>query len=300
MTLIPTDGPLKIDGFRFRNQHGQEVHLVGPIICCRSDSNPSSSKPDGWPLVNETNLDRFAAASANYTHIRLGPFVKAGEGATFVGYKMVGDKVDLTQWNPAFWDLVHATVQLAKDRGIYVEVSLIDCWTFKHDLSAWGPSHNIQNYSGGNCSVVGKAPHAKAKKWVRKVVDVLGEFDNVLWQDGNEVFDCHQNATAWTKGLKQFVRDREGEKGFRQHPFGTNSHQPELKTVGYEIYHAQVPTHSAGRPRIFNEYQTLTSANQWKQKALQAKTLESNFMLWRGNLNPAEWKKALGFIDDVL
>jgi hypothetical protein len=300
MPLIPTDGPLQIDGFRFRNQHGQNVPLLGPIICCRSDVDPDSSKPDGWPLVNEANLDRFAEAGANYTHVRLGPFIPTGEGAQFVGYKVIGSKVDLTQWNPPFWDLARSVVRMARDRGIYVEVSLIDCWLFKHDLSAWGPSHNIQHYSGGTCAVVGTTPHAKAKKWARKVVDALGEFDNVLWQDGNEVFDCHQDATKWVKGLKQIVRDREGEKGFRQHPFGTNSHQPALKSVGYEIYHKQVPTHSAGRPRIFNEYQTLTSANQWKEKALQAKSLKSSFMLWRGNLNPAQWNKALGFIKDVI
>ena len=87
---------------------------------------------------------------------------------------------------------------------------------------------------------------------------------------------------------------------FRQHPFGTNSHQLSLKSVGYEIYHQATPTHSAGVPRIFNEYQTLTSANQWKERALQAKALKSSFMLWRGNLNPNQWDKALGFIQDVL
>lgn len=284
-----TNGPLHIDDHRFLDRSGRKVYLLGGITCC------NSAKSRGWPLVNPSVLDEIAANRGNYSHIRVGPNSLTSPDGDHVGYARAGDKLDLTQWDESFFPRVRGVVDSARARGIYIEVSLIDAWLFKHRHDAWVGSANLQGFEAGGCDQFGAAPHAHAERWVRKVVREIGMLDNVLWQDGNEVFDCGHDATAWVTGLHAIVRDEEARNGFGEHPFGTNSHQHDLAFVGrntYEIVHDTEAPRAVGRPLLVNEYPALGPEDVCEQIAQGAHN-ESSFMVWRGNMSGSQWIQAL-------
>jgi hypothetical protein len=290
----PTNGPLKLDAHRLKDKSGNRVYLLGAIICC------GDAKERGWPLIDEANLDLHAEHGANYTHIRLGPNSALPESPDrdHTGYGRISDTVlDLNTWDPTYWERVANCVEAARQRGTYVEVSLIDVWTLKHQAlaSAWWKEANKQHFNLGTTAIVNVKPHARALAWVRKVVDVLGAFDNVLWLDGNEVFDAHSpDPTAWVTGLHDAVRERETERGFKHHLFGTNSHVRALRFLSntYEAFHTKEAVASAGRPVIVNEYSTITPL-QYKAAALDAVHKESSFMAWKGGQTNSQWQQTL-------
>jgi hypothetical protein len=296
MQPTPTAGPLKMVAHRFKNDHGDPVYLLGAIVCC------GDAKAHGWPLVDEETLDKFAAHGANYTHIRLGPNSLTSPDADHTGYARVGNKLDLNAWDDSYWSRVRDCVEAARVRGIYTEVSLIDIWCFKHqaETCAWYGPANLQGYNIGSTAAVSQAPQTRHKKWVEKVVDELGAFDNVMWLDGNEVFDAHQDATAWTTGIHDIVRARETAKGFRHHVFGTNSQQPQLKWLSntYEVYHEKTARASQGRPLITNEYGTITP-DEYRKQAFSAVNKESSFMAWKGGQTSSQWEKTLDYMSQV-
>lgn len=304
----PTNGPLKMQAHRFTDGKGKKLYLLGAIVCC------GDAKEKGWPLVDVPTLDLFAEHGANYTHIRLGPnsALPNSPDRDHTGYARVSDTVlDLNGWDESYWERVRNCVEACRERGIYVEVSLIDVWVLKHSglpdqVCAWRKAANKQGFDLGTPAIVNVKPHPRAIAWVKKVVDEIGKYDNVMWLDGNEVFDAHSpDATNWVTGIHDCVRERETEKGFRHHVFGTNSHQRKLRFLKntYEVFHTKTAEHSLGRPLIVNEYGDLAAqdkmAEEWKKQALSAVHQESSFMLWKGGMTNTEFTQALTYMQEV-
>ncbi len=52
--------------------------------------------------------------------------------------------------------------------------------------------------------------------YVRKVIDTLGDLDNVLWEIGNE---CHADSAAWQYHMIRFVKAHDATRA-KQHPVG--------------------------------------------------------------------------------
>ena len=73
----------------------------------------------------------------------------------------------------------------------------------------------------GNAGPV--APGSIHEAWIRKVVLETGGFDNVIYEDGNEIGLVPSYAAAWTTSMQAIVRDEETKNGYGHHLFGTNS-----------------------------------------------------------------------------
>lgn len=266
LAAAPIVQPLAAEGTRF------SVPLRGAVICCED------AKDNGWPLVSLKALRALARAGANWTHVRLGPFPPWAEGRAFAASSDDGG------WNPAFWNRLRRLLAEAARLGIYVEVDVIDGWALEHGRSAFREG----------CSVTHREPQRHHLRWIRKVVAETGDFPNVMYQVGNETFDC--DATLqWEVGVRDALRAALGD---RRRLIGTNSHDPEIEAhfdyVARHVEEAQAPS---DRPVIVNETSPLTPA-QFREQLEAARRLGSTFVLWRGTMNGRQWQRALRFLQD--
>jgi hypothetical protein len=265
---VPDAGPtmaLVARGGWLGTVEGHSVQVRGAVSCCGGGF--------GWPLFDEAWLDTVAPRGATFLHMRLGPFLTTGNGetdwaATGGGYVEANGKADLTRFNEPFWARVRELLQKARDRRLYVEVDVADGWAVKHcrwgdipGYSAWDPAFNVQGFDGCATAASGAvAPGSVHDAWIRKVVAETGRFDNVLYQDGNEVGLVQGYDPAWTDSMRAVIRDEESRRGYLPHVFGTNSGDAtamQLPGVDYLEFHQDEPlnpTQCFGKPCFVNEY----------------------------------------------
>ena len=107
------------------------------------------------------------------------------------GYALGGHKFDLDRWEPAYFERLHGFVTVARDAGVFVEVTLFS----SHYGEGWerSPLHVFNNVNG-----VGDLPkerantldngdlRARQEALVRKVVSELKDEDNVYFEVQNE------------------------------------------------------------------------------------------------------------------
>lgn len=261
LAAAPITQPLTARGTAF------SAELRGAVICCQE------AKKNGWPLVSRKALRQMARAGANWTHVRLGPYPPEAEGPEFAAYQAGGS------WNAAFWERVRGVLAEAARLGIYVEVDVIDAWAFEHGRTAFRE----------DCSAMARAPQRHHLRWVRKVAAETGDFPNVMYQVGNETFDCDASP-AWEIGVRDELR---AALGTRARLIGTNSHDPDLEPeFDYAARHVEEAQRPGPRPVIVNETAPLTPA-EFRAQHAAARALGSTFVLWRGRMNGRQWGRAL-------
>ncbi|MGC9326045.1 MAG: DUF6298 domain-containing protein [Candidatus Hinthialibacter sp.] len=166
------------------------------------------------------------------------------------GKAMDGEpKFDLTKFNPVFFDRLRDRVFAAREKGLYVGVMLFQGFSIEQKGkkgvnprlgNPWEghPFHaknNINGIDGDlNHDGEGEEVHTLAdpkilqlqENYVKKMIDVLNGFDNVIWEIGNE---CSGLSTEWQYHMIRFIKDYEKSKPF-QHPvwmtFQWSGHTP--------------------------------------------------------------------------
>jgi hypothetical protein len=157
------------------------------------------------------------------------PWMRTGPGTARDGEP----KFDLTRFNPEYFDRLRDRVAAARDRGIYVAVMLFEGWELQF-TDGWQhhPFHGPNNVNGVEAdsdgdgkgiefntlpsTEAGRRVLALQEAYVRKVIDAVNEFDNVLYEICNE---SHGGSTAWQYHLIRFVKQYQGGKP-KQHPVG--------------------------------------------------------------------------------
>ena len=154
------------------------------------------------------------------------PYARTGPGKALDGKP----KFDLTRFNPDYFDRLRRRVRAAGERGIYVSVMLFEGWGLQFASGAWEghPFHPKNNVNGidGDANPDGKgveihelgkrAVTAIQEAYVRKVIDTVNEFDNVLYEISNE---NHPPSTEWQYHMIRFIKAYEKTKPHR-HPVG--------------------------------------------------------------------------------
>lgn len=266
LLAAPILQPLTVRGNTF------SAELRGAVICCQD------AKKNGWPLVSRKALRKLARAGVNWTHVRLGPYPPQAEGPDFAAYRPDGS------WNEGFWGRVRDALAEAARLGIHVEVDVIDAWAFEHGHSAFGE----------DCSAMAGPPRRHHLRWIRKVVAETADLPNVMYQVGNETFDC-KASPAWELGVRDALR---AALGPRARLIGTNSQDRALETeFDYATRHADEAQPPGPRPVIVNETGPLTPA-QFRAQQAAARALGSTFVLWRGHMDGRQWSRALRFLSE--
>jgi len=137
-------------------------------------------------------------------------------------------------FNQAYFDRLRTRVAAAQKRGIYVSVMLFEGWSVERKGQVGNPwqghpfnrANNINGIDGDlNNDGDGKEIHTLSvpqeitnlqKSYVRKVIDTLNDFNNVLWEIGNE---HHPESVEWQCHIIEFIHEYEKGKP-KQHPVG--------------------------------------------------------------------------------
>jgi len=139
-------------------------------------------------------------------------------------------RFDLTQFDPEYFQRLRTRVKAARDRGIYTSVMLFEGWAMQHAPGAWAhhPCHPRNHVNGLTVDADGDgnglelytlrdpAVTAVQETYVRKVIETVNEFDNVLSEISNE---NHPGSTEWQYHFIRFIKNGEA-KLRRQHPVG--------------------------------------------------------------------------------
>jgi len=160
-----------------------------------------------------------------------GPYARTGPGTALDGKP----KFDLTQLNQAYFDRMRQRVIEAGTRGIYVGVMLFNGWSvatkpgFALNNPWRGHPFNVANNVNGidgDTNGDGFGPESQTlgnsaltafqEAYVRKVIDAVGDLDNVLYEISNESDPSSKN---WHYHMIQVIRSYEATKP-KQHPVG--------------------------------------------------------------------------------
>ncbi|GAB6164137.1 hypothetical protein JCM19992_01370 [Thermostilla marina] len=163
------------------------------------------------------------------------PYRRTGPGKAADGLP----KFDLEQFDESFFRRLRARVEAAREHRIYVAVMLFQGFSVEqkgtdgvdpHKGNPWeGHPFNAQNNINGidgdlNHDGEGIEVHTLAdpqitrlqERFVAKVIDTLGDLDNVVWEICNE---GHRGSLAWQDHMARFIRETEKKRSL-QHPIG--------------------------------------------------------------------------------
>jgi hypothetical protein len=237
----------------FENATGQIVYLTGSHTWSNLQDNGTVDPP---PTFNYTAyLDFLDAHHHNFFRlwaweqakwtveissdywITPGPFLRTGPDTALDGKP----KFDVSQFNQAYFDRLRSRVQDAGARGIYVSVMLFDGWSVAqkggiglnnpwkgHPFNAANNINAIDGDTNGDgqgleSQTLGiSAVTAIQDAYVRKVIDAVGDLDNVLYEIDNE---GDPTSRDWQYHMIQVIRDYEATKP-KQHPIGMTAMWP--------------------------------------------------------------------------
>jgi len=161
--------------------------------------------------------------------VRPFPWARTGPGLALDGKP----KFDLTQFDQEYFDRLRNRVSEAQGRGIYVSVMLFEAWAVfprnktRLDMHLFGRDNNVNGFD-----LVASEADGILRDWVtldnpnlvqaqeayvRKVVETVNEFDNVLYEICNE---AGRHSHDWQEHFIGFIRRCEASKS-KQHPVGT-------------------------------------------------------------------------------
>ncbi len=152
------------------------------------------------------------------------PFARTGPGTAHDG----GLKFDPTKLNQEYFDRMRQRVVVAGDRGIYVAVMLFQGFSIsrknvRRESTPWDdhPFHKDNNIlgidgdtngdgEGYEVHTLGDPAITKMQEaYVRKVVDTVGDLDNVIYEISNE---CHGESLQWHYHMVDLIQRYEKTK----------------------------------------------------------------------------------------
>ena len=153
------------------------------------------------------------------------PFLRTGPGLALDGEP----RFDLTAYNPEYFQRLRERVSMAADHHMYPAIMLFEGWGNQfspggYQSHPFHPSNNIQNlplaledsakleiYTLEHEEITGLQ-----EAYVKKVIETVNEFDNVLYEISNE---NHPGSTAWQYHMIDFIKQTESAMG-KSHPVG--------------------------------------------------------------------------------
>jgi hypothetical protein len=237
-------GPLRVSERNpryFTNDCGRAVYLTGSHTWNNFPDMDDQYPPENEPFGFGAYLDFLESYGHNF--IRLWawetpfpddansfprrvwaspqPWFRTGPGEDVTGLP----RFDLSSWAQPYFDRLRARVEAAAARGIYVSIMLFEGWELQ--FAPGRPSHpfNGENNVAGvhfgarvtdiHTLVVPEIT-AIQEDYVRRVIDAVNDFDNVLYEVCNE---CGSYSVDWQLHMLEVVRQYESAKP-KRHPVG--------------------------------------------------------------------------------
>jgi hypothetical protein len=151
------------------------------------------------------------------------PYLRTGPGTALDG----APKFDLTRPNDTYFQSLKDFVHAAQNRGIVCSVMLFGSYNLirndEFNNCVWNRSNNINPETlvlstGPDFFAMNPGVLHLQEAHVRRVVDTLNEYDNVIWEIMNESMDA-PNVSAWHDHVIRYLRVYEATKP-KQHLIG--------------------------------------------------------------------------------
>ena len=224
LCLVACTQTLKVHPKNFRyftDSSGKAIVLTGSHTWMRKPVK-GQWMDDGWDIKKFSKYLDFLE-HWNHNYIRL--WMWEQEGKTNISLKDANGKSDLSKLNPGYIEMVRSFVAAARSRGMYVGVMLFQGWSGTCEASKedW-PRHpmnmgNNKNGIDGDPDGIGWGSKVHSldnpkivsyqENYVRKMIDALNEFDNLLWELGNETIEA---SIPWKAQMIRFIRNYEKQK----------------------------------------------------------------------------------------
>jgi hypothetical protein len=224
-------GVLESNPFYFQDARGKPVVLIGDYtwgIFSDVDYDYKalfeSHRARGLNLCRVWvwwGTEEFAAKEARHVQaVHIEPYLRPGPGDANDGRP----KYDLTRFSQPFFDRLRDVCSAARERGLVLQLIMVDAWMLKHAslwrMHAYQRDNNVNGVDGdpadtgtgtdgqkGFCSMGNPKVLGFQKACIRKVVETVGEFDNIYFEIANE----NGSSREWELHLCDFIS--ECEKG---------------------------------------------------------------------------------------
>jgi len=241
--------------------------------------------------------------------LHIEPFLRPGPGKANDGRP----KYDLSQFNPAFFDRLHDLCSAARQRGIFLQLITMDAWMLKHahlwKLHAFNRDNNVNGVDGdprntgmgidgqqGFCSMGNPKVMEFQKAYLRKLVDTVCDFNNLLIEIANENY----YSADWERHLCEFIREQERIKSCRHvlMPLDLLSHSSVVQKWDPKIIHAALlEKRRLHQPLIFDTDWVINDNDDQVRKAMWTAVLSGGHFNYMDNsmefrANPVSDKRA--------
>lgn len=248
----PAGGPLRAHRTNpryFADARGRPVYLTGSHVWWNfaadrpwAECSATSPLSFSWPAhlrelqryghnfirLWRFELMRWRDCRGGFALVDLHPWPRTGPGNALDDRP----RFDLTQFDSKYFTRLRDRVAAAQRRGIYVSVMLFEGWYVQFVSKEWRwrghPFHAANNVNGVDGDVNGDGEglevHSLANRrvtaiqeaYVRKVIDTVNRFDNVLFEIVNE---SGAYSTAWQYRMIDLIKRYERRKA-KRHPVG--------------------------------------------------------------------------------
>jgi hypothetical protein len=180
-------------------------------------------------------IDNLAANGVNYFRVAFDMGQPFGDAMTV--YQRTGGGVaqdgrpqfNLDQFNQEYFDYWRAVVDYAQANGVAIQLCMTDGWHTTAPVveddgptRVWGLLYDYY-YSGNNINGVNVTSRddlmdpsnpvrAYQQALMRKIVDTLGDYPNIIWEIGNETGN-----TAWEVDMAEYVTRYESSRNTYRH-----------------------------------------------------------------------------------
>ena len=234
-------GPLKVHPKNpryFTDDTKRAIYLTGSHTWANFQESGLDNDP---PFDFTAYLDLLEGHNHNFIrlwvweHGMRAPWTNDPVCFTPLPYLLSGSKYDLNAWNPTYFERLRQRVELAAARGIYVSIMLFQGWSLNKTGNPEGdpwlahPFNGVNNINGVDVPIGGLVDDdinptlhslgnpevlARQEAYIRKVIDTVNYFDNVLYEIINE-----GGSTAWQYHMIEYIHTYERGKP-KQHPVG--------------------------------------------------------------------------------
>jgi hypothetical protein len=187
----------------------------------------------GHNLIRMWNIEYVDTHDGdNKPHVTPAIYQRTGPGTDSWGKP----KFDLTKLNPAYFDRLEQRVADALSKGIYVDFMFFEgVWSSRESHWDGHPFNGVNNVNGIDVPVIegtddgwgyGSNVHTLTDQrivdvqqaYIRKVIDTIGGYDNVLYEISNEDWGSPANV-EWHYAMIDFIHEYEAARP-KQHPVG--------------------------------------------------------------------------------
>ena len=165
------------------------------------------------------------------------PYMRSGTCCAGDG----GNKFDLDKFNPAYFDRLRSYIGKAREKDVYVSIMLFNGWDVwdrswngvtlnpmkRHPYAKGNNINGVNGDSNGDGSgaeihsLGNSATLNRQRAFVRRVIDTVNGFDNVLYEISNE---DDVSAKQWQYEMIRYINQYEASKP-KQHPIGMSELQ---------------------------------------------------------------------------